>query len=57
MIRKSLQDKIDYSVDLLRRSEEMALRLDPENGFHLAFSGGKDSQGTLLCGQVGWRAV
>ena len=44
MIRKSLQDKIDYSVDLLRRSEEMALRLDPENGFHLAFSGGKDSQ-------------
>lgn len=44
MIRKSLQNKIDYSVDLLRRSEEMALRLDPENGFYLAFSGGKDSQ-------------
>lgn len=44
MIRKSLQNKIDYSVDLLRRSEQMALRLDPENGFYLAFSGGKDSQ-------------
>lgn len=41
---QSLQNKIDYSVDLLRRSEEMALRLDPENGFYLAFSGGKDSQ-------------
>lgn len=22
----------------------MALRMDPENGFYLAFSGGKDSQ-------------
>ena len=43
-MRRSLQNKIDYSVDLLRRSEEMALRLDPENGFYLAFSGGKDSQ-------------
>lgn len=41
---QSLQNKIDYSVDLLRRSEEMALRLDPDNGFYLAFSGGKDSQ-------------
>lgn len=36
--------KIEYSVDLIRKSEKMALRLDPENGFYLAFSGGKDSQ-------------
>lgn len=43
-MRRSLQNKIDYSVDLLRRSEQMALRLDPDNGFYLAFSGGKDSQ-------------
>lgn len=28
----------------MKKSEEMALRLDPENGFYLAFSGGKDSQ-------------
>ena len=43
-MRRSLQQKVDYSVDLLRRSEDMALLLDPENGFYLAFSGGKDSQ-------------
>lgn len=43
-MRKSLQDKIDYSIDLLRKAEKMALRLDPEDGFWLAFSGGKDSQ-------------
>lgn len=39
-----LQRKIDYSINLLRKAEDMALRLDPENGFYLAFSGGKDSQ-------------
>lgn len=33
-----------YSVSLLRKAERMALELDPENGFQLAFSGGKDSQ-------------
>lgn len=40
----ALKDKIQYSVDLLLKCEEMALRMDPENGFYLAFSGGKDSQ-------------
>lgn len=44
MIRKTLQDKIDYSVQLLRKAEKLALQLDPQNGFYLAFSGGKDSQ-------------
>lgn len=44
MANEILQYKIAYSVDLLRRAEKMALRLDPENGFYLAFSGGKDSQ-------------
>lgn len=39
----ALKDKIQYSVDLLLKCEEMALRMDPENGFYLAFSGGKDS--------------
>lgn len=43
-MRKSLQDKIDYSINLLRKAERLALRLDPDNGFYLAFSGGKDSQ-------------
>lgn len=40
----NLQSKIDYSIALLRKCEKMALELDPENGFYLAFSGGKDSQ-------------
>lgn len=42
--KPSLQKKILYSIDLIRKSEKMALRLDPENGFHNTFSGGKDSQ-------------
>ena len=40
----SLAKKVRYSVDLIRKSEKMALRLDPENGFYNTFSGGKDSQ-------------
>lgn len=43
-VRPSLAAKIRYSVDLIRKSEKMALRLDPENGFYNTFSGGKDSQ-------------
>ena len=39
-----LAQKIEYSVNLLRKSESMALRLDPASGFYLTFSGGKDSQ-------------
>ena len=42
--RPSLQKKILYSIGLIRKSEKMALRLDPENGFWNTFSGGKDSQ-------------
>ena len=43
-VQPSLAAKIRYSVDLIRKSEKMALRLDPENGFWNTFSGGKDSQ-------------
>ncbi len=43
MITETLQRKIDHSIDLLRRAEGLALRMHPD-GFHLAFSGGKDSQ-------------
>ena len=43
-VSKPLAAKIQYSVDLIRKSEKMALRLDPENGFYNTFSGGKDSQ-------------
>lgn len=37
------QAKIDKAVELLRRAEKLALRYNDE-GFYLAFSGGKDSQ-------------
>lgn len=40
----NLTKKIEYSINLLKKSEKMALEMDPENGFYLAFSGGKDSQ-------------
>ncbi len=39
----SLQSKIKYSIELLRKAEPLALKMH-EEGFHLAFSGGKDSQ-------------
>lgn len=39
-----LRRKIQYSIDLVRSAEPMALRLDPDNGFFNTFSGGKDSQ-------------
>jgi len=35
--------KIEYSIALLKKAEPLALKMD-ERGFHLAFSGGKDSQ-------------
>lgn len=39
-----LSDKIEYSINLIKKAEKLALQYDPENGFYLAFSGGKDSQ-------------
>lgn len=51
-MRESLKQKIEYSIDLLRKSEKMAIRLDPENGFYLAFSGGKDSQALYHIAQM-----
>lgn len=43
-MRQSLQNKIEHSIDLLKKAESIARMYDPENGFYLAFSGGKDSQ-------------
>lgn len=43
-MRPSLVQKIDYSISVLKKAEPLALKYDGENGFHLAFSGGKDSQ-------------
>lgn len=38
----NLQKKIDYSINLIRRAEKLALSMY-DKGFYLAFSGGKDS--------------
>lgn len=38
-----LQSKIDYSVSLIRRGEKLALALNPDEGYIVGFSGGKDS--------------
>lgn len=39
-----LKEKMLHSIQLLRKAERIALSYDNENGFYLAFSGGKDSQ-------------
>lgn len=39
-----LRRKMEYSIELLRKAERIALSYDGEDGFYLAFSGGKDSQ-------------
>lgn len=42
--RPGLRYKIEQSVSLLKKAERLAKIYDPDNGFYLAFSGGKDSQ-------------
>lgn len=42
-----LDDKIAYSLDLISRGERLALALNPEDGYFVGFSGGKDSQALL----------
>ena len=39
-----MQEKIKYSVELVRKAEKLALAYDPVEGFYNTFSGGKDSQ-------------
>lgn len=43
----TLQEKIDHSIDLIRKAEKLALVMQPDVGFHVGFSGGKDSQVVL----------
>jgi phosphoadenosine phosphosulfate reductase len=40
---QALQSKIEYSINLIKKAENIALQYS-NNGFRLAFSGGKDSQ-------------
>lgn len=43
-LSQSLRRKMLHSVELLRKAEKLAFAYDSDNGFYLAFSGGKDSQ-------------
>lgn len=42
--KKLFQKKLEHSIDLLQKAEKLALMYDKQDGFYLAFSGGKDSQ-------------
>lgn len=39
-----LQEKIEHSIALIRKAEKLAMAMRPDDGFHVGFSGGKDSQ-------------
>lgn len=41
---KGFDEKLQHSIELLQKSERLALQYDSTDGFYLAFSGGKDSQ-------------
>ena len=41
------KEKIDQSIALIRKAEKLALAMQPEKGFYVGFSGGKDSQVVL----------
>lgn len=45
-------DKLQHSIDLIRKSERLAMRYDKDDGFFLAFSGGKDSQALYHVAQM-----
>lgn len=61
-----LRKKMLHSVELLQKAEKIALNYDAENGYYLAFSGGKDSQalfhmaqlaGVKFCGHMNLTSV
>lgn len=41
---EKLDEKIAEAIRLIKDGEKLAIALDPINGYHVAFSGGKDSQ-------------
>lgn len=40
---QTLDDKINAAIDFIKRAERLALKMQPDHGFWLSFSGGKDS--------------
>lgn len=50
----AIDKKITQSIELLRKGENLALHMQPEVGYYVGFSGGKDSQVLLeLCRLAG----
>lgn len=43
----TLKEKINHSITLIRKAEKLALAMQPEEGYLVGFSGGKDSQAVL----------
>ena len=63
---EGLRKKMLHSLELLQKAEKIALNYDAENGYYLAFSGGKDSQalfhmtqlaGVKFCGHMNLTSV
>lgn len=49
---ENLDYKIETAILLLKKAERLALLMQPDKGFYLAFSGGKDSQVVLRLAQM-----
>ncbi len=47
-----LRKKMRHSVELIQKAEKIALSYDAEQGYYLAFSGGKDSQALYHIAQL-----
>lgn len=43
-MNNELKAKIEHSIERMLKAEKLALLMQPEHGFYLGFSGGKDSQ-------------
>ena len=50
--KPSFRRKLEHSVELLRKAERIALMYDSDDGYYLAFSGGKDSQALYHVAQL-----
>ena len=48
-----LRRKMLYSIELLQKAEKIAMNYDKDDGFFLAFSGGKDSQALYHIAELG----
>lgn len=52
----AIDEKMTQSIELLRKGEKLALKMQPDVGYYVAFSGGKDSQVLFqLCRLAGVR--